>query len=338
YKTLGVDNGVSEVDLKRAYRKLALQHHPDKSGGSPAMFKKIAEAFSVLSDPQKRQAYDQHGKAGVQRAASGGGGGAGGPSADDLFSMFFGGGGGRGAPEEAEDTAVALDLTLEEMYSGREKTLRLQRTRVCGSCSGTGGKGGREGAVCAGCDGQGVVVRLRQLGGRMVQQLRMRCPECSGEGRVLAPADVCANCDGRRIVLETATLAVTIEPGVAQGEQIVLRGEGNEQPGLRTGDLLLVVRERPHALFQRQGDDLISRMSVSLREALVGFELPLRRLDGRTLRLRVPRGRLTKPASIKRVAGEGMPRRGGGHGDLYVRMEVELPSPQTLGEEKLAEL
>ncbi|KAG8465859.1 hypothetical protein KFE25_005429 [Diacronema lutheri] len=341
YETLGVGRDATDAQLKKAYRKLALEHHPDK-GGSPDKFKQIAEAFSTLSDPQKRQIYDQYGKEGVRRADAGGAPGAGvGPSAEEMFGMFFGGGWG-GRPEEAEDILAPLDLTLEDMFVGRSRSVRVERTRVCGECRGKGGKGGAEGRRCETCDGRGAVIRMRQLGAGMVQQLRTACPDCKGEGKVLKPSERCGACGGRKVTSEAATVAVPVPPGIEQGERIVLRGEGNAEPGLRPGDLVLVVRELAHATYRRQGPHLVAELDVSLREALGGFERPLRRLDGGTLRVRVSRGRLTSPGSVKRVRGEGMPVRAGAasgaRGDLYVRLRVRLPSPQVLGETRLRTL
>jgi DnaJ family protein A protein 2 len=348
YETLGVSTEASAAQLKRAYRKAALKHHPDK-GGSPDKFKRAAEAFSILSDPQKRQLYDRYGMDGVAQesgAGAGGMGAAGGPSAEDLFSMFFGGGGsgmmgGRGQSREAADTVVGLDVGLEELFAGAEKRLQLQRTRVCAACDGKGGKDGKEGRTCKTCAGRGVVLQVRQLGAGILQQIPAECPDCRGEGRVLDAADRCPSCQGARVTRETATVHARIEPGMRQGDQIVLRGEGNEAPGLRAGDVVLVLRERPHPTYQRQGADLVAQLSINLKEALLGFEKGLERLDGRTLRVRVPRGRLTKPGAIKRVPGEGFPVRGavgGMRGDLYLRVQVELPTAQTLGEERLRAL
>lgn len=342
YETLGVGKDATEAQLKRAYRKLALKHHPDK-GGSPEKFKQVSEAFSTLSDPRKREVYDRFGKAGVQRTEAGGSPGAGGgmsggmgvASAEDIFNMFFGGGGGARAAEEAEDTELPLDLSLEEMYTGKSAQVRVGRTRVCARCAGKGTKTGAEAATCTTCEGRGAVLRLRQLGAGMVQQLRVRCPDCEGEGTVVKPSDRCGGCQGRKVVAETAALQVPVPAGISQGEQVVLRGEGSEAPGLRAGDVVLVVREKPHGTYRRQGPNLIAELPLSLSEALFGFERPLRRLDGSALRVRVRRGRPTAPGSVKRVRGEGMPMRGAKvHGDLYVRLRVDLPSAASLSEEK----
>jgi DnaJ family protein A protein 2 len=334
YAALGVGRTASEDALKRAYRALALRHHPDK-GGDPEAFKRVSEAFGVLSDPAKRRLYDAHGKEGVERAAAGGGVAPGGVSAEELFGMFFGGGGGGGGgwgdtagPATADDTVAALDLSLEELFAGAAKPLALRRRRVCAACGGGGARrNGTRAARCGTCEGQGVVIAERALGGGLVQRVRATCPDCDGDGARLASADRCAGCAGRKTVEETVALSATVAPGSAQGERIVLAGEGNAAPGLAAGDLVLVVRERPHRRFERRGADLVCALRLSLAEALCGFERPIERLDGTALRLRVARGRTTAPGALKRVRGEGMPVRGAGgaRGDLFVQVRVDLP-------------
>lgn len=335
YDALGVKPDATEAQLRKAYRKLALKHHPDK-GGDPDKFKEINEAFTVLSDKEKRRAYDRFGKEAVNN------GGAGPSSAEDLFSMFFGAGapGQRRGEPVAQDTVVAIDVPLEELYLGKEKKLRVRRARVCADCKGAGGRDGTRGRTCDACGGSGVVVRLHRLGAGMVQQVRMHCPQCEGSGRVLAASDRCPKCHGKKVVAETASVTLTVEPGMRAGEQIVLEGMGDEEPGARAGDLVVMLRERAHAYYRRQDAHLVCSLTVSLLEAISGFTRPIDRLDGRRLFLRVPRGQVTRPGSIKRVRGEGMPVRGRPdvHGDLFVRMQVDLPAPQVLGEERLRKL
>lgn len=349
YKTLGVSKDADEAQLKRAYRKLALKHHPDK-GGDAAEFKRVSEAFSTLSDPEKRKIYDTYGKEGVKRAEAGGSPGMGGmggmgemgrAEAEELFRMFFGGSARDSTPQQADDTILALELSLEEIYAGKNRTMRINRERICTRCKGTGAKAGAQRtAPCTTCEGLGRVRGFRRLGLGMVEQVLMRCPACEGGGKVFKQADVCGACAGKKLVQESVTVQVPVPKGVTQGEPIVLEGQGDEAPGLRAGDVVFVVRERRHSAFERQGPNLATKLSVTLSEALFGFEKPLRRLDGKQLRLRVPRGRLTAPGSVKRVRGEGMPIYGGSgggtlrHGDLYVRVSVDMPAVQTLSDEK----
>lgn len=335
-RILGVSPDATETQLKRAYRKLALKHHPDK-GGSPEQFKVINEAFAVLSDSETRRLYDRFGKEGVQQAASGGGPG-GVATPDDLFAMFFGGGQPRGPPQ-TEDTVMPLDISLEELFCGKRVELRIPRQRTCERCEGSGCKPGKKPSACKTCGGTGIRTHTRSLGAGMVQQVRGRCPDCRGKGTVVDKDNRCTSCAGRRVVEEEKVLEVAVQPGASSGEQIVVEGEGSQAPGTLPGDVVLVLREKPHRHYRRQGADLICLLTVDLAEALGGFKKPIKRLDGTTIHVAMPRGRVTKPGSVKRVVGQGMPIPGRGlSGDLFLRMQVNLPTIEMLGEERLERL
>ncbi|KAG0297969.1 Type I HSP40 co-chaperone, partial [Linnemannia gamsii] len=259
YEALEVDPGCSDSELKKAYRKLALKFHPDKTGGATSeKFQEISHAYDILSDAQKRQVYDQYGEAGLSGEGAGGHGGMGGLSPEDLFSHFFGGGGGgRGGrpsgPRRGKDVAHGLKVTLEDLYKGKTTKLALQKNVLCEKCD---GKGGKEGAVktCATCHGQGYRVMLRQMG-PMMQQIQQPCGDCRGEGEIINPKDKCKFCNAKKVSQVRKVLEVHIDRGMKDGRKIVFNGEGDQAPGTIPGDVVIVLEQREHARFRRNGDD-----------------------------------------------------------------------------------
>lgn len=233
YTLLGIEKGASESDIKKAFRRQAMQHHPDK-GGDPEKFKEISKAYEVLSDAEKRAIYDEQGEEGL---SEGGGGGGGAMDIFDLFGggMFGGGGGGgrggsRGRPK-GEDVVFPLKVTLEEMYNGTSKKLRLTKNVICTQCSGKGGKGD---ATCRDCRGQGVRMVVRQLGPGMITQMQTTCGTCRGSGSVMAEKDKCKGCKGEKTVKEKKTLEVFVSRGMKHNEKIVFSGEADEAVRLHT--------------------------------------------------------------------------------------------------------
>ena len=331
YEVLGVERGTSEADLKKAYRRLAMKHHPDRNPDDKASeekFKEANEAYEVLSDASKRAAYDQYGHAGVDPSMGGGGfggGGAGGANFSDIFgdvfSDFFGGGGqgrgGRGGAQRGSDLRYTLDLNLEEAVRGTTVSIRVPTLVNCKPCDGTSAKKGSAPVTCATCGGIGQV-RMQQ-GFFSVQQT---CPRCHGQGKVIS--DPCDSCHGEGRVEEFKTLSVKVPPGVDSGDRIRLSGEGEAGvQGGPTGDLYVVINVRDHDIFQRDGKHLYCDVPISFTDAALGGELEVPTLDGR-VKLRIPEG--TQTGKQFRLRGKGVaPVRGGGAGDLLCRVMVETP-------------
>lgn len=328
YEVLGVERGVSEAELKKAYRRLAMKHHPDRNPDDKASeekFKEANEAYEVLSDASKRSAYDQYGHAGVD-PQMGGGGGFGGGGANfsdifgDVFSDFFGGGRGgssRGGAQRGSDLRYTLELDLEEAVRGTTVTIRVPTLVNCKPCDGTGAKKGTSPVTCTTCGGIGQV-RMQQ-GFFSVQQT---CPRCHGNGKMIT--DPCGSCHGQGRVEESKTLSVKVPAGVDTGDRIRLSGEGEAgSMGGPAGDLYVVVNVREHAIFQRDGKHLYCEVPISFADAALGGELEVPTLDGR-VKLKIPEG--TQTGKLFRLRGKGVaPVRGGGAGDLLCKVAVETP-------------
>jgi molecular chaperone DnaJ len=330
YEVLGVERGSSEADLKKAYRRLAMKHHPDRNPDDKASeekFKEANEAYEVLSDASKRAAYDQYGHAGVDPSMGGGGGfggAAGGANFSDIFgdvfSDFFGGGqgrGGRGGAQRGSDLRYTLELNLEEAVRGTTVSIRVPTLVNCKPCDGSGAKKGSAPVTCPTCGGIGQV-RMQQ-GFFSVQQT---CPRCHGQGKIIS--DPCDSCHGEGRVEEFKNLSVKVPPGVDTGDRIRLSGEGEAgTQGGPTGDLYVVISVRDHDIFQRDGKHLYCDVPISFTDAALGGELEVPTLDGR-VKLRIPEG--TQTGKQFRLRGKGVaPVRGGGAGDLLCRVAVETP-------------
>jgi molecular chaperone DnaJ len=341
YETLGVARNASDADIKKAYRRLAMKHHPDRNPGdktAEAKFKDAKEAYEVLSDSQKRAAYDQFGHAGVDPSAAAGAAGgfysAGGANfADifgDVFGDIFGGGRARGAQVfRGANLRYSLELSLEDAVRGTEVRIRVPTMEACDACKGSGAKAGTSSSVCRTCGGHGQV-RMQQ-GFFSVQQT---CPKCHGAGKVIT--DPCPTCHGAGRVQHTKTLSVKVPAGVDEGDQIRLAGEGEAgENGGPPGDLFVQIRLKPHPLFKREQDDLYCEMPVSFATAVLGGELEVPTLDGRAS-IKVPPG--TQSEKLFRLRGKGVRNvRSGQTGDLYCRVSVETPVNLTARQKELLE-
>ncbi|MEL7558483.1 molecular chaperone DnaJ [Stutzerimonas chloritidismutans] len=327
YEVLGVERGASEAELKKAYRRLAMKHHPDRNPGDKAAedaFKEANEAYEVLSDASKRQAYDQYGHAGVDPQMGAGAGAAYGNANfsdifGDVFSDFFAGGRGssRGGAQRGSDLRYTLELDLEEAVRGTTVTIRVPTLAECKTCDGSGAKKGTSPVTCTTCGGIGQV-RMQQ-GFFSVQQT---CPRCHGSGKMIS--DPCGSCHGQGRVEEQKTLSVKVPPGVDTGDRIRLTGEGEAgAQGGPAGDLYVVVNVREHPIFQRDGKHLFCEVPISFADAALGGELEVPTLDGR-VKLKIPEG--TQTGKQFRLRGKGVaPVRGGAAGDLLCRVAVETP-------------
>ncbi|GAV81396.1 DnaJ domain-containing protein/DnaJ_CXXCXGXG domain-containing protein/DnaJ_C domain-containing protein [Cephalotus follicularis] len=327
YEILGVSKNASQDDLKKAYKKAAIKNHPDK-GGDPEKFKELAQAYEVLSDPEKREIYDQYGEDALKEGM--GGGGAHDPF--DIFQSFFGGspfGGGssRGRRQRrGEDVVHPLKVSLEDLYLGTAKKLSLSRNVICSKCNGKGSKSGAS-MKCSGCQGTGMKVSIRQLGPSMIQQMQHACNECKGTGETISDKDRCTQCKGEKVVSEKKVLEVIVEKGMHNGQKITFPGEADEAPETITGDIVFVLQQKEHPKFLRKGDDLIVEHTLSLTEALCGFQFALTHLDGRQLLIKTNPGEVVKPDSYKGINDEGMPiyQRPFMKGKLYIHFTVDFP-------------
>ncbi|MDI3469506.1 MAG: Chaperone protein DnaJ [Pseudolabrys sp.] len=333
YEVLGVSKTCTEVELKAAYRKLAMQHHPDRNPGDKDCehkFKEINEAYDVLKDGDKRAAYDRFGHAAFEH----GGGGAHGFGADfastfsDIFEDLFGMGGGRrgaragGGRERGQDLRYNMEITLEEAYEGKVAQVRIPTPVTCEACSGSGAQTGTKPKTCATCGGLG---RIRHAQGFFT--LERTCPACQGRGEMIE--DPCPNCSGSGRVTRERTLSVNIPPGVEDGTRIRLAGEG--EAGVRggpPGDLYIFLSLAGHEFFQRDGADLYCRVPISMVTAALGGQFDVPAVDGEQVRVKIPEG--TQSGRRFRLSGKGMPvLRSKQHGDMYVQVTVETPQNLT---------
>ena len=336
YEILGVDRSASEDEIRKAYRKLAVKYHPDKNPGDKVaeeQFKELGEAYEALSDAQKRAAYDQYGHAAFdpRARASRGGFSSGFHDPFDIFREVFSGagggifdeffGGGRSdpsQPQRGDDLRYDLEITLEDAAHGCEREITVNKAERCDTCHGSGGEEGSRIKPCATCGGRGQV-----LTSRGIFSIAQTCPACAGAGRVIEKP--CRACRGSGRRDKSSKIHLRIPPGVDTGAR--LRSSGNGDAGLRggpPGDLYVVLRVRPHEIFQREGDDLICEIPVGFVQAALGAEVEVPTLEGRAT-VKLPAG--TQPGTVFRLKAKGLKNlQGYGHGDLHVRVHVEVPS------------
>ncbi|KAE9600765.1 hypothetical protein Lal_00011367 [Lupinus albus] len=337
YEVLGVSKSANEDEIKKAYRKAAMKNHPDK-GGDPEKFKELGQAYEVLSDPEKREVYDQYGEDALKEGMGGGGGGH---NPFDIFESFFGasfGGGGssRGRRQmQGEDVVQSLKVSLEDVYNGTTKKLSLSRNVLCSKCKGKGSKSGNTGK-CFGCQGTGMKITTRQIGLGMIQQMQHVCSDCRGSGEVISDRDRCPPCKGKKVTQEKKVLEVHVEKGMQHGQKITFEGQADEAPDTITGDIVFVLQVKDHPRFKRDGDDLHIDHNLSLTEALCGFQFAITHLDGRQLLVKSNPGEVIKPGQHKAINDEGMPHhnRPFMKGSLYIKFNVDFPESRFLSPDK----
>ena len=338
YEVLGVERNASERDIALAYRKLAIKFHPDSNPNNEEAtekFKEAAEAYEVLSDAEKRSRYDQYGHAGVSGA---GGGGAGFGDVEDIFDAFgdlfggafgdfFGGGRRRTRKRRGANLKAEVTLDLEEAAAGVTKEVHFKRSKACQTCEGSGAKPGSSPTGCPHCNGRGQVVQSAGI-----LRVQTTCPTCQGSGRVIS--ERCSECQGRGFEAEAVTLSVTIPPGVDNGMQVRLPGEGEPAPqGGESGDCYCFVTVRPHPIFEREDNNLFLEMPISYTQAALGATIEVPSLEGRH-ELNIPSG--TESGQMFAIRGCGIrDPRGGGKGDLLVRTYVEVPKKLDTAQETL---
>lgn len=342
YETLDVERNASKDEIKKAYRKLALQYHPDKNKAKDAeeRFKEISEAYAVLHDDEKRKMYDQYGHAGIDQRYTtedifrgadfndifrGMGFDFG---FDDIFSQFFGRqtrSDQRARVQRGNDIRYDIEIRLEDAYKGVETEIQVPRTEVCETCRGSGAKPGTSPKRCLQCNGTGELQQSRRTAFGMFTQIGA-CPRCQGQGTIIEQP--CPTCRGRGVVQKTRTIDLKIPRGINDGDHLRLTGEG-EHPGggAHSGDLYVVVHTKKHPVFERRGENLYRKQEVSFPQVALGATIPVETLDG-SERLKIPDG--TGSGDVFKLRNRGMPRmRGSGYGDLYVEVQVKTPKRLT---------
>lgn len=351
YDVLGVNKSADKTEIKKAYRQLAKQYHPDKNKASDAesKFKEVQEAYDVLGDSEKRKAYDQFGHAGTQGFNGFGGFGSGNGyagSADfedigDLFGQFFGGGfGGFGSRQQQKrgvqrgrDLEVTIKLSFENAVFGTEETITYSHRVPCNDCKSTGAKNGDKFESCTQCGGSGVV---RQIQNTFLGQISTQsiCPTCNGEGQIIK--EYCDKCNGKGYKEKTDDFKIKIPEGIPDGVTLKFQGQGDSAPkGGVSGDLYVNIEVKPHTELERRGDDIYLEKEIDVITATLGGEIDITSVNG-NLRLKVPAG--TQPGKVFKLSGKGGPKfRGKGNGDQYVKVRVYIPEKLSREERKLWE-
>ncbi|KAF7492660.1 DnaJ -like protein subfamily A member 1 [Sarcoptes scabiei] len=327
YDLLGVSPNCTQDDLKKAYRKLALKYHPDKNPNEGERFKAISQAYEVLTNEEKRRLYDMGGEKAIKE------GGMHSSSPMDIFDMFFGMNRSKRehGPKKGRDMTFSLVVSLEELYNGSTRKLKVNRKEICEDCKGSGTKSSNISAeTCSNCRGTGMYVRVERIRGHanVIQQIQSVCTDCSGTGEMIPQKDRCKKCTGNKTVKNSKILEVHIDKGMIDGQKICFSGQADQDPSYEPGDIIVVLEQKDHEVFKRVSPiNLSINMKINLTEALCGFQKTIKTLDDRTLLISSNRGEVIKNGAIKYIQGEGMPtyKNPFEKGKLIIQFFVDFP-------------
>lgn len=330
YSILQLSKNATEHDIKKAYKKLAQKHHPDK-GGDEEKFKEIQHAYEILKNSEKRQIYDQFGEEGLENNGS-----------DmnnfnmDPFNMFFNMQNNmrRNMIRKCEPVVVHINVTLEDLYNKKTIHKNININSICKDCHGNGTKDGTPLSKCSYCHGKGFQIQIRQLGPGMIQQMQSLCRNCHGKGHIVDPHDKCVICQGEKIIKKEITFNITVDPSIENGKQILYQDKGNEYPEHQKGDIVFIFVEKENDIFKRvNGNDLYMKKKIKLLDALTGFKIEITQLDKRKLHTIIDT--VVEPTMEKVIIGEGMVRN---KSNLIIGFEIEFPSELVIKKNKLAKL
>jgi len=317
YKVLGVEKNATKDEIRKAYRNLIRTKHPDK-GGDKEEFQKIQLAYDTLSDEDKRKVYDDYGEEGLKEGMT--------EEPTSIFDILNRGGGKKNVRRKTKSVLQAMEVTLEDIFIGKEKYLEIKRYRICKKCKGNGSKDPNANTKCTSCNGRGVKMVVQRMGNTILQS-QQTCPECRGEGYVIKNEDKCTACHGDKVTQESKTLKILLDKGAPDGKRYTFEGESDEMPGYDPGDVIIEIRIKKHNKFERTGADLTMTTDISLLEALTGFQLLITHLDGRKVLISSKKGEIIKPGMMKTVKECGMPfyDHPTRFGNLYIKFNVKLP-------------
>ncbi|KAI8904049.1 hypothetical protein EDD86DRAFT_242523 [Gorgonomyces haynaldii] len=328
YSILGVSKSASKKDIKKAYRDLSKKYHPDKAGKeAESKFIEIAQAYEVLSDDEKRRTYDTYGEEGLKQ---------GGTKFHDPFDIFsqFGGFGFQHQRHERKGPSVSLvlDVDLKDLYLGKTFEMEMNKQIICPVCRGSGAKDHTHVKTCDKCQGTGIRIVRQQIAPGFYQQMQTTCDKCGGEGKIVKQK--CASCGGTKVKRGSNQISLTIEKGMRDGQKIVFEGEADQYPDQAAGDVEFKIKQRKHPLFERKGDHLHIRYTITLSEALLGFKKELKHLDDSLFE--ISRSNITPPGFVQTITGKGMPKADYSleYGDLFVEYQILFPETLTDAQKK----
>ena len=316
YKILGVEKTATKDEIRKAYKKLIRTEHPDK-GGDKEKFQKIQLAYETLNDEGKRKVYDEYGEEGLKEGMT--------DEPSDILDIFWRSQ--KNARRKTKSVLQELEVSLEDIFIGKEKYLEISRYRICKKCKGNGSKDPNANTKCPGCNGKRIKLVIQRMGNTILQS-QQTCPDCRGEGYIIKNEDKCTACHGQKVNRESKTLKILLDKGAPDGKRYTFEGESDEQPGYDPGDVIIEIRIKKHKIFERSGADLTMKADISLLEALTGFQLQITHLDGRKVFIKSKKGEIIKPGMMKTVKECGMPffDHPTRFGNLYIKFNIKFPN------------